>query len=538
MFLGIALGRGMVGSIMAYAAYAANAQTPPFIADFVGGFYVANNQPTTLAGATTFARSGSATMFDSTGTLVTIADGAPRENSYLYEGGAWVNNGLQLESEVRTNLALYSNDFINIGWSKISGPSVTANAAISPDGTVNADLISFAAATDSRLQQTVSTTAAASYTFSVWLRIATGTATIRIGTSLSTAGEFLDVTVTTEWQRFNHTAAASGASEFPLIANQGGTAIDVLLFGAQFELGSTPSSYTPTAGSTVTRAAETLTASAANLPWPTPVVIGPELVTNGDFATDSDWTLTGATITGGAAVVSGAAFSQSGARQNGVMSSGVVYQVTFDIVDWVSGNIDVNIPSFRLFKRVIISGDGTYTAIGVSGGAGDLQVALAGDGTTANFKLDNISVKEINPLAVSLQISGKINYADANQDKQFTFMKWSAADGNIESNLTTIGVLTGRVDFRQIHNGGLDNVLSNVYTPGLNVPFNIASRHGSTFINGAIDGTVLTANLTPTGLANLENTDLQIAQTFMGHIHLVRVWAVDIGDTGIGVAST
>jgi hypothetical protein len=46
MFLGIALGRGMVGSIMAYAAYAANAQTPPFIADFVGGFYVANNQPT------------------------------------------------------------------------------------------------------------------------------------------------------------------------------------------------------------------------------------------------------------------------------------------------------------------------------------------------------------------------------------------------------------------------------------------------------------------------------------------------------------
>jgi hypothetical protein len=409
MFLGIALGRGMVGSIMAYAAYAANAQTPPFIADFVGGFYVANNQPTTLAGATTFARSGSATMFDSTGTLVTIADGAPRENSYLYEGGAWVNNGLQLESEVRTNLALYSNDFINIGWSKISGPSVTANAAISPDGTVNADLISFAAATDSRLQQTVSTTAAASYTFSVWLRIATGTATIRIGTSLSTAGEFLDVTVTTEWQRFNHTAAASGASEFPLIANQGGTAIDVLLFGAQFELGSTPSSYTPTAGSTVTRAAETLTASAANLPWGS---------------------------------------------------------------------------------------------------------------------------------SVSLQISGKINYADANQDKQFTFMKWSAADGNIESNLTTIGVLTGRVDFRQIHNGGLDNVLSNVYTPGLNVPFNIASRHGSTFINGAIDGTVLTANLTPTGLADLENTDLQIAQTFMGHIHLVRVWAVDIGDTGIGVAST
>ena len=64
----------------------------------------------------------------------------------------------------------------------------------------------------------------------------------------------------------------------------GSTADVILIAGTQYEQGSTPSSYIPTAGASVTRAAETLTVPAANLPWPTAVAIGPELVTNGTFA--------------------------------------------------------------------------------------------------------------------------------------------------------------------------------------------------------------------------------------------------------------
>jgi hypothetical protein len=70
------------------------------------------------------------------------------------------------------------------------------------------------------------------------------------------------------------------------------------------------------------------------------------------------------------------------------------------------------------------------------------------------------------------------------------------------------------------------------------VPFNIASRHGSTFINGAVDGTALTANTTPTEIFDGSSTDLKLCQR--GGPMIItkfRMWAEDIGDTGIEEAS-
>ena len=76
------------------------------------------------------------------------------------------------------------------------------------------------------------------------------------------------------------------------------------------------------------------------------------------------------------------------------------------------------------------------------------------------------------------------------------------------------------------------------YSPGIAVPFNIASRHGSTFLNGAVDGTALTADLTPTALPDLSATDLTLGTTFNGYIDQFAVWSDDIGDTGIAEVST
>ena len=65
------------------------------------------------------------------------------------------------------------------------------------------------------------------------------------------------------------------------------------------------------------------------------------------------------------------------------------------------------------------------------------------------------------------------------------------------------------------------------------MPYNIASRHGSTFINGAVDGVALTANTTPVALPDLSSTDLDLGYDYMGTINQFRVWSQDLGDTGI-----
>jgi len=91
--------------------------------------------------------------------------------------------------------------------------------------------------------------------------------------------------------------------------------------------------------------------------------------------------------------------------------------------------------------------------------------------------------------------------------------------------------------FTQEAAGVVGTVPGGSYTSGINVPFNIASRHGSTFINGAVDGVALTADLTPTALPDLSATDMDIGSTFMGTIKLFRVWADDLTDAGIAEAS-
>ena len=132
-----------------------------------------------------------------------------------------------------------------------------------------------------------------------------------------------------------------------------------------------------------------------------------------------------------------------------------------------------------------------------------------------------------------------MTYADENLNPQSEFFRY-VLDGNnqIQGKLTT-NTDGGRLQVLQIEAGTFDSVTSAVdtYTPGNNVPFSIASRHGATFINGAHEGTLLTADLTPTALPDLTTADFQISTVGNFIIEQVLIWFVDIGDAGITEAS-
>lgn len=143
------------------------------------------------------------------------------------------------------------------------------------------------------------------------------------------------------------------------------------------------------------------------------------------------------------------------------------------------------------------------------------------------------------PDAISIAVKGRMTYADENLNPQSEFFRY-VLDGNnqIQGKLTT-NTDGGRLQVLQIEAGTFDSVTSAVdtYTPGNNVPFSIASRHGATFINGAHEGTLLTADLTPTALPDLTTADFQISTVGNFIIEQVLIWFVDIGDAGITEAS-
>ena len=118
---------------------------------------------------------------------------------------------------------------------------------------------------------------------------------------------------------------------------------------------------------------------------------GAELVTNGNFATDTDWTKgSGITISGGSANFTGVA--NANINQNAGLVTGKTYKIVFTVSNYVSGDIDYNVGGAT--RQGAISANGTYTDYVVSDSG---QVLYFQSDQTLGFvgSIDNVSVKEV-----------------------------------------------------------------------------------------------------------------------------------------------
>ena len=428
--------RGLRNGTLTFSlsAYIVNGFDPDFVLDFKNSYYRKGGSDSTLSGTITHARASSATMTNSSGVLVTVGNNVARTGHHVYNGSAWVNEGILHESEARTNLVTYSNDFNHSTWTKFRvGITENVSGVTGPDGTQTVDKITPIATNEQhRVWYGVSSTAVGE-TYSVYAKSA-GYDYIWVGYYENPVYEYAIVNLTNGavtssnadnysvedvgngFYRISVTKTTSGSSRYISISPSptasptldtnsapvylGDGTSGVYVYGAQIEAGSTPSSYIPTSGSTVTRAADTLTVPAANMPY-----------------------------------------------------------------------------------------------------------------SSTNM---------------SIQMDGKMT------GNNLTHIRWfEDADDAI---LLETG--TNNFTFTQEAGGTVDTVTGGSFTSGNLLAFNTASRHGSGFINGAISGTALTANTTPSALPDLADNNLVLGYDFMGTIAQFRMWDEDLTDSGIAEAST
>ena len=117
--------------------------------------------------------------------------------------------------------------------------------------------------------------------------------------------------------------------------------------------------------------------------------LGSELVTNGDFATDSDWVKIGNVV-----IASGKATYTAGVATRITQNVGFVaqkkYLVTFDVLDYVSGNVVIG--SNGGYLGIQRSANGTYSEVIEWSGNSTIYIYSVSNNFTGS--IDNVSVKE------------------------------------------------------------------------------------------------------------------------------------------------
>ena len=164
-------------------------------------------------------------------------------------------NGHILLEPTRTNEETKSNEFS--AWTPSSAANVTPNYIVSPDGTQNASRVQFTGA--GFLYNTPQVNSSTLFTISCYAK-RNDSGTQSVGFFVNGSGAIDSAwSLTSDWKRFTYTYTSANTS---MIGIAGVSGVDISVFGFQIEkTHAYATSYMPTYGSTVTRAAETLTDS-------------------------------------------------------------------------------------------------------------------------------------------------------------------------------------------------------------------------------------------------------------------------------------
>lgn len=458
------------------------------------------------------------------------------------------------------NLLTYSEDFSN-AW-LTSSASVTTDQTIAPNGTTTADLVEATASGTGSIgiYQTASAKAGIGYTLSVWVKANTvdkgylqytgaaeflffdlSTQSVSTSGSVFTSGSVTDFGSGWYLVQGNYTPASDNASARQYInltdtfeARNVSIGDSFYLWGAHLyrsDLGGMADIPTSYRGLSSSSTYIPTTSAARYLPrvdnhiwdgssWVKRCLVEPQstnLLLNSDTLSTQGVTVTAALhtlhFTGTGTV------TLSGASTAGPLvgtGTGEQNRVSLQFTP-TAGTLTLTVT-------------GTVSNAQLETGVQTSYIPTAGAQVTrpADALSIDSTLLPYDSTAMTIALDGEMTYADTNAIGNPTFFYWGAtstANERIRVLMDTRSTDTGQVIFEQVVGGSPISVSSSgsAYSPGINVPFNLASRHTSSDLNGAVDGTALTANTTPTTLPDLSATDFQIAPTGVINIKSLRV---------------
>jgi hypothetical protein len=346
------------------------------------------------------------------------------------------NGASEAKRTWRRNLWTYSDEFSNAVWTK-TRCSINPNVGNSPVGTGTADELIENTDNNTHILSRVASCDVATYTLSVyaksdgrnWFSLMNGTLVGIVGhfdLNTGTVGT-VGVSCTADmedagdgwWRCWITFTASSGSNEMRIrLGNAdnsptylGDGASGILIDGFQLEQSATPSTYQPiTDFNTEFKAAYPTHSLYVDSNGVAPAVypgdqvglvidssrgglenLGPELVTNGGFDSDTWWSKgTGVTISGGLANYNTVALN-NGVFRSGVVTAGKFYVVTFTVASFSSGGVRVYTGGNRTSTY---AATGTYRVFCLAGSS-DTQLIFEATSAGTVLTLDDISVKEI-----------------------------------------------------------------------------------------------------------------------------------------------
>ena len=258
--------------------------------------------------------------------------------------------------------------------------------------------------------------------------------------------------------------------------------------------------------------------------------IGAELITNGDFATNTDWTLTAnVAISGGKLNFTNATTNTHFANQVISAPVGSVYKITLEVSNLGSGeSIKIRFP----FQDTSINANGTYTIVGEGTTANAFRITPAS--ATATFSIDNVSVKQVT--SASNQIQKREISSDVFTGGPFLPLAGGTMTGNTIHNDNVKSIYGTASDGLEIYHDGTDSIIADTGTGNLYIRgaasmrlqginqsnFLIASQGGNVnlYYNNANKFDTTNTGVNVTGeiqlntkalLSNQENTDIDSA---------------------------